>query len=380
MLRAGQSELQVIQKLRKQNIPPIRSGLLVKQVRLRVIGLRKFTQAESMLFDDRLLQQSTDERMAAYKSRRFQAASHVVDICCGLGGDTIGLGNVANVTAIDSSDIACLLTRHNLAVNSTGKFSVNIQTCDANSYEVESDAWFHIDPDRRTSNKRMTRVQDFSPGIDLLSRLVQQQQHGAIKIAPASDLPEVWQGKCERQWIGDRHECRQQLLWFGDCADSSNRKSASAIDDTGQIVFEWNEPAGSVSRLSKCPAVAATIQRFVYEPHATILAGGMTDSLAAQLELSRVDHDVEYLTGDEQVVHGALSAFEVVEVVRLDRRDIRLALEANDCGLLEVKKRGVDHQLMKPYQQLKFNGRTPLVLVLTHCSGKHLAIVGKRLP
>ena len=380
MLRAGESEIRVIQKLRKLNVTPIRSGLLVKQVRLRAIGLRKFAQARSMLFDDRLLQQATDERLAMYKARRYRAAGQIVDICCGLGGDAIGLGNVANVTAVDSNDIACLLTRHNSAVNSNEKFSVNVRQCDANSTVMESDSWFHIDPDRRSTDKRMTRVQDFSPGIALLSRIVEQQRHGAIKIAPASDLPDVWQGRCERQWIGDRHECKQQLLWFGDCANSSTRKSASAIDDKGQIVFEWSEPERIDSAVDSRPVIALTIQRFLYEPHATILAGGMTDSLAAQLELSRVDHNVEYLTGNEHLVHGAVSAFEVVVVVRLDRRDIRSALKASDCGLLEVKKRGVDHNLMKPWQQMKFSGRTPLVLLLTHCSGKHLAIIGKRIP
>jgi hypothetical protein len=379
LLRAGESEIQVIQKLRRLNIPPIRSGLLVKQVHLRSIGLRKFALAESMLFDERLLQQSTDERLARYKARRFQAARNIVDICCGLGGDTIGLGSVANVFAVDSSDVACFLTRHNFVANCNGEFSVNVQQCDANSVSVESGAWFHIDPDRRSSNNRMTRVQDFSPGIELLERLVNQQQHGAIKIAPASDLPEQWQGKCERQWIGDRHECKQQLLWFGDCANPNTRKSASAIDDKGHVIFEWCESEGSESRFAKRPIVAPAIQRFLYEPHATILAGDITDSLARQTALSRVDHDVEYLTGDEHIVHGALSAFEVVEVVRLDRRVIRSALEANDCRTLEVKKRGVDHTLMKPYQQMKFRGRTPLVLFLTRCFGKHLAIIGKRI-
>ncbi len=379
MLGAGDSEIRAIQRLRKLHIPPVRSGLLVKQFQLRAAGLRKFARAESMLFDKQLLQQSTDERIAAHKARRFQAASHVVDICCGLGGDAMGIGKVANVTAIDLSEVACFLACHNSAINTTGTFSVNVQQGDARSITMDPDSWFHIDPDRRNTKTRLTRVQDFSPGIDVMQRLVERQRHGAIKIAPASDLPDSWQGKCERQWIGDRHECKQQVLWFGECANSDRRKSACAIDDNGREIFAWNQPDGIGSGSTRRPVIAPAVKRFLYEPHPAILAGDMTDSLAGDLELFRIDHDVEYLTGDEQVMHGTLSAFEVIEVLRLNRRDIRSALQKNDCGVLEIKKRGVDHELMKPYQQLKFTGGTPLVLFLTHCGGRHLAVIGKRI-
>jgi hypothetical protein len=380
-LRAGESEIRLIRELRKQSVSALRSGLVVKQCHLRIAARKKFAAAGQMLFEERLLQQASDERLARYKAQRFGGAAAVVDICCGLGGDALALAAQVTTTAVDRSPLACFLTNHNADVCLKDPVALNVVENDAERILLADSVWFHIDPDRRNSRTRLTRVDDFSPGMGALQRIVQKRGHGAIKIAPASPLPDAWSGICERQWIGDRHECKQQILWFGDCARAAGRRSASAIDRGGALIFEWSEPGDHRNRDSGGQVqTASAIKRFLYEPHATLLAAGLSDSLAQTLELSRLDDDVEYFTGNDFVEHAALAAFEVVEIVRLAPKPVKAALQGAGCAALEVKKRGVEHALMAPYLNMKFSGNAPLVLVLTRCRGQHAAIICRRVP
>ncbi len=331
-----------------------------------------------MLFEARLLQQATDERLARAKAGRFQTAPQVVDWCCGLGGDLLALAGVASTTGVDRSQIAVFLARHNLRMaRPPGAFEARVIQADVNDFRSPANAWFHIDPDRRRAGRRSVRLEHFSPAADRLEQIVHRQQHGAIKLAPASPVPPAWQSAAERHWLGDRTECKQQVLWFGDAARTVGKRTASAIDAEGQPLFEWVEPTvGPTGTVG----AAAGPGRYLLEPHPAIIAGRLTDSLASAFQLQRIATDISYLTGDQPVPHGALVSFEILTTTRLKQKEIVSALQAHDCGPLEIKKRGVDYRLMESFARQSFPGRQPLTLVLTRLGQRHAALICRRLP
>jgi hypothetical protein len=63
-----------------------------------------------------------------------------------------------------------------------------------------ADAW-HIDPDRRPEGRRTTRVELHEPGPEMIDRLLERVAAGAVKLAPAAELPARWSDVAELEWI-----------------------------------------------------------------------------------------------------------------------------------------------------------------------------------
>ncbi|MDG2013775.1 MAG: class I SAM-dependent methyltransferase, partial [Pirellulaceae bacterium] len=301
--------------LRKQGLSSQRCRLLLEQATLRPLGSRKFERAGSMFFRRQLLEQATGENLARYKAQRYVEAKQVADLCCGLGGDLMALAKVAEATGVDADPVTCLLAAENSRLNSA---KVQVVTALAESHKLDPCCWVHIDPDRRAAERRTTNLDYFSPTAQFLEQLVQRHPHCGIKLAPATRLPEHWRPD-EIQWLGDRKECKQQIAWFGGTAIHRGARSATAIDQQGNVIFDYLEKAGGGR------ALAPRLDDFLYEPHPTLIAGRLVDSLANECRLKRLTEDVAYLTGGDHF-HPALQRFEVLEKCRADLREVENVL------------------------------------------------------
>ena len=143
-----------------------------------------------MFFTSRLLEQATDERIAAYKAGRFPRSGLVADLCCGLGGDLLAFGRHCRAIGIDRNALSAQLARCNC--RAAGLNHVEVAVADVRSLEVSGCRAWHIDPDRRPGGHRTSRLDFSEPGLDAIARLLDQQPNGAIKLAPAACVPEQW--------------------------------------------------------------------------------------------------------------------------------------------------------------------------------------------
>ncbi|RMG40863.1 MAG: class I SAM-dependent methyltransferase, partial [Planctomycetota bacterium] len=101
----AEHELRVQKRLRARYPPDlVRAAVELIQARQRARG--KFSRADRMWFDRRGVEQATDELIARRKAERFAAHPEVVDLCCGVGGDTIALAQRTGVVAVDESPLA----------------------------------------------------------------------------------------------------------------------------------------------------------------------------------------------------------------------------------------------------------------------------------
>jgi hypothetical protein len=369
--QTDQTLLAIAQELRK-DLSPARAHLVLEQVELRHRAARsgKFVDTDRMFFTTRLYEQSSSHQLANYKAQKFAPGASVADLCCGLGGDLIALAARGPVVGVDRDPLAALLARANC--RGAAQDSARVVSADATEFPLgEFDAW-HIDPDRRPAGRRTTRPEFHEPNIDQIERLQRQSRAAAIKLAPAACVPDRWAAEAELEWIGESGECKQLVAWFGKLANRPGQRTATILKDRrSPVVTVTGSPNRDVSR-------AEQIGRFVFEPHATVLAARLAGDLAARHGLQTVSADEGYLTGDRLITDSALSAFEVTDTLPLDMKRLKSALRKRKLGRLEIKKRGLEIAPAKIRRQLRVPGEEHGVLLLTRFRDRAVAILATR--
>ncbi len=375
----------------RRHLSAARTHLLLEQATLRVRARRKFSAAARMFFTPLALAQATDEWIAAYKASRFPPSQPLVDFCCGIGGDLLALARHGPVTGIDRDQVAALLAEVNLAAvlgGVSGTLSAGIQVRDAARAALPGAAAWHIDPDRRAAGKRTIRVEQHSPGLAVLERLLAVCPAAAIKLAPAAELSEHWTREAELEWISRDGECRQLVAWFGPLARVAGCRRATVVLTTDGKMREAKGrrelgPSYEVRTFVGDPTVALPVadrlDRYLAEPDASVLAAGLAGTLAAEHGLSAVAPGIYYLTGPKAKEDPALAWFEVGEVLPFDLKRLKSLMRQRGIGRLEVKKRGVPHDPEQVRHQLRVPGDQIATLFLTRISGTVTAIVCRRL-
>jgi hypothetical protein len=209
------------------------------------------------------------------------------------------------------------------------------------------------------------------PGPDDLDRALDQNMNAGIKLAPAANIPAAWAESAEAEWIGERDECRQLFLRFGQLTATHGIRTATLVDTQGQI-------AGQVQGPAPPPLVGSAILRYVFEPHACVRAAGLIDALASRYGLRRISTDAPYLTGDQPIQDRLLAAFVVAEVMPFDLRRLKQAIRQRGWGRLEIKKRASSVQPEQLMRKLRVPGDGQGVVLVSPRGKNFCAILAQR--
>ncbi len=364
----GKDAVRMAATLRKE-LSVDRAALVVEQVELRRKAKVKFPAAERMFFTRRSLEQATDAAIAAAKAARFPAGA-VADLCCGIGGDLMALAQRGPATGIDCDPLVAILATANLAMHNSAQGGVLVRNVE--DYSLAAVVAWHIDPDRRASGTRSTSLDHATPSLAVLRQLLKVCPQAAIKLAPATDVPDDWTRDGERMWIGHRRECQQQVVWHGGLAKHAGQHSALVLDD------DPNSASPLVGQPGIAIPAAVQVGRYLFEPQAAVLAADLTGQLAAQHALSAAIPGVAYLTGDQPLATPYLAAFAVLEVLPLDMKKLKAAVRARGFGTLEIKQRGTGLSPEAVRKQLAAQGDRPGVVLLARNGLRSLAILAER--
>lgn len=365
-------ELALLTRLRKQlTAEPAR--LVVEQAALRRRARTKFTHADRMFFTPVGLEQATDEATANYKAQRFPKDQPLLDLCCGIGGDLLSLALRSPIIGIDRSSLAISRAAANCRVYSfihNNAFRGSVQQTEADAQQVAEAAAWHIDPDRRPTGRRTTRVELHEPSLDTLDAMLALNANGAIKLAPAAELPPGWSERCEAEWISRRGECKQLVAWFGNLAVDAGRRRATIVHDDGvrSLVGEVRVVVPSVEQLD----------RFLYDPDAAVLAADLLGTLTQKYQIAAVHPGSVYLTGGLPQLDGFAQAWEILDEMPLDLRRLRSWLTERKVGRLEIKKRGLDVDVEKLRRDLHLEGDESLGLILVRRGDRVTAVLARR--
>jgi hypothetical protein len=347
--------------------------LLMEQVKLRQRASAKFSQAHRMFFTRVGLEQATDEWVARYKASRFahlragaSAPPRVADLCCGIGGDLMALATQATAVGIDRDPVAA----HFAAINS----GTDVQTTDVAQFTLNDITAWHIDPDRRPGGRRTTSFDLCEPNRDVVERLLEKAPNGAVKLAPACEVPVEWSAQCELEWISRDRECRQLVAWHGELANAPGQHRATLVSS-----FDGSAIRTIVGTPKQPVPIVDKLDHFIFDIDPAVLAAKLKGVLAAGYNLGALSAGTTYLTGRQSVDDAALAAFEVDEVMPLRVRELAQHFRARNIGQLEIKKRGVDIDPEKLRKELRLRGNNAATLLITQVAGRPAAIVASRV-
>lgn len=356
----------------RKHLRPEYAQAIAQQLQFRSTARRKFRRPEQMLFTDKGLQQATDERVSCYKAQRFATATSIVDLCCGIGGDSLGFASHGlQVDACDSDEICATFARFNLT-SLYPNANCRVLHQDAAGIDVSAYHAWHIDPDRRPTSKRTTKVEFFQPNYEILEKFRLANAQAAIKVAPATVAPEIWQQEAELEWISSRGECRQQMAWFGDLTERAGQSTATRIAE--------NTTESVCGLPDKPPLLAEDLGSYLIEPDPAVLAANLSGEFSNQFELASWSAEVAYLTADHAPATSLGQIFHIEEQLPFDLKRLKQLLRSRQIGRVEIKKRAFP--TLNPAQlqkQLRNSGPKSASLLLAPYQGQMTAFICQRV-
>jgi hypothetical protein len=329
------------------------------------------------------LEQATDTAIASHKASRFHqaGATHILDLCCGIGGDTRALAGIAPVTAIDLSAARLACLQYNLQPHPP-THPITTQIADVTTIPLPRDALFHIDPARRSHGKRSARFADLIPGPDFLQRLIHELPGGALKLSPAVDFDSLPSDPpAHLEIISHNRSVVQAVLWTGKLAAlfPPNTRTATMFTNH-QLITTFTASSGRGS-ISERPGNAPF---YLYEADPAFTRSQLAHALAHDLGLISLTDDGGYLASpaaNPLVTHSALTPFQVLTLIPYSEKNVIAQLHkssgAAPQGAVEVKTRGKIPAINTDHLQVLFSKAVPrrqTVLIFRHAGGICAAI------
>jgi SAM-dependent methyltransferase len=316
-------------KLRKRCTPE-QARAVLELTELRKRAGSKFPQAQSMFFDRVGYEQSSGQVLADYKAHRIAssyAGGKILDLCCGIGGDTIALANLGPVLAVDFSPARVKMAQLNLKLHNLAD-RCEFQCGDLTQMDLQGEL-FHIDPDRRAVKQaRTVSIDEISPPKEYIDRLLSKIPHGVIKLSPATDFSNLpWPGEVEL--VSHKGQCRQLIVWTGRYAKAKLRAttlpSQTTIDDTMPVRLEISE-----------------IGKYLYDPDPCVSRLRLLGQLAAVMDLDFIASGQIVSTSNALVSHPLARAYRVEEVMPYHEGKMKKIFRDRQVGPVTVKPRGAE--------------------------------------
>ena len=375
-----------IQKHLRTELPRTRAIEVIKLATLRKRASQKFNQAERMYFSERSLEQATSEIIARYKASiiekwmsSFNKSACYIDLCCGVGSDSLFMAPEIESLGFDiDPGLVAFANANAKLLNDNALF----QCKDVTKLELPQNTVVHIDPDRRV-NSKTTSIEYFQPGLEFLDKLIAQEQPVAIKLAPATSVPDAWKRRATIEWIGHHRESKQQVAWFGfedltfqnENRSKSNRMVTIIENHSFQIADQFKFNA---EQEVQSPAITE-VGNYLYEPHSAVLSARAENHLAVAHELKAISNKNCYLTSDVRIERSAIAGFEVLDCVPMKPRAVQRELERIGVFIDELKYRSIEANVAKPFRNIKTQGESGITLFLTPSQSGYVALITKRL-
>ena len=313
------------------------------------------------------LEQMTHAELADYKASRLPASlSTLADLCCGLGGDSLGIPPRIRVCGVDRSRATLLAYRHNVSLRRPA-FAAEADVA-ASPARAEAAC---IDPARRAAGQSgRWQDEDLSPGWDELERLIARYGNMAIKLGPGIAFPDFLE-PYEWEYLGLKDECLEAVVWTGSLGRPG---MVRAVELPGGAFVEALRSDVPDSFGEPAPPGG-----YLYEPVKSVVRAHLFGVLAARHRLWPIDARIAYLSGDEPVRDPLLKAYRIERELPFDAKAIKEFLRKEEVGRLEIKKRGVNLIPEEFRAGLRLAGPNEGVLFFTRVQDRKSAFWARRL-
>ncbi|QPC81886.1 methyltransferase domain-containing protein [Phototrophicus methaneseepsis] len=361
-----QNTLALVMQLR-QTLEPSEAAAALTMARLRQRAVAKYGEiAPRLFFTPSALEQASDPLVRAYRAQ-FAAHQRVLDVCCGIGTDTIALAQVADaVMGLDIDPVRIEIARHNARVyDATAQFSVaDVLQGIPDSYDM-----IFYDPARRDeAGKRIYDVDQYVPPLSLIENW--QARQIVVKLSPGVDREQLGPYGSAVEFISVNGDLKEAVLWRG--ADWQGTQATLLTEEaTYHFSRESEEPDVPLQE----PA------GYLVEPDPAILRAGLVRDLAAHLGGALLDETIAYMTTLALPQSPWVRAWEIEDWMPYNLKKLRAYLRERDVGRITVKKRGspVTPEQLTASLKLK-KGHNARTLVLTRLQNNPIVIICAEQP
>ncbi|MFT5087352.1 MAG: SAM-dependent methyltransferase [Candidatus Latescibacterota bacterium] len=328
-------------------------------VQLRDRAKEKFARAEQMFFDREGYEMATRAEVAQYRAWRFREHTDILDLCCGIGGDLLFLGQNAQVTAVDAERRRLEMARLNCSVHELS--TIRFIAADVRTLRPRGDAIF-FDPARRSDGRRRRRSADYEPPLAFADELRRHIADVAVKVSPAIPEEEIPSG-CEVEFVSSRGQCREAVLYFGRLATAARRATILPARDT-------------IASDGGGPAPVGPPGAYVYDPDPAVVRSHLIDELARKLDGWKLDEQIAYLSSDTLIQTPFARAYRVLETMPFQVKKLRRRLREQGFFPQQVKRRRFPLEPIEVERKLGIDsGDIPVALLLTRLADKTTCLI-----
>lgn len=291
----------------------------------------KFKLAKRMKFDEKSIEIATPEILANYRAERLSCEC-IIDIGCGIGGDTIALAaTCGKVIAIDIDQKMIDFARNNC--KAYGRKNVIFVRGDALKMNLKKygATYAFADPTRRLKERRIKELSETIPStIDLIKKLSFFRGF-CIEVSQQLNVDEI-PFDCEKEYVSLNGELRCLSLYFGEL----KRCERSAV------VLPQKERIESKESTEKAKE-SSELKKFFYEIDPAVVKANLVDELASNFDLFIFKN---FLTSDERVDSPFFkNSFEFLTIT--DEDNLIDTLNEFDAGKVVIRGR------IEPNKQLE---------------------------
>lgn len=350
------------------------AGALLSLARLRKRAIGKFPQADRLFFSAEALEQATAWPVALQRAERLAAVAppgSVLDLGCGIGGDTLALAQQREVIAFERDGDRLAMAQANAhALNLSNRIDFRLAdwVVDLSAGRLPQASAAFVDPARRAHGRRIFRLNDLIPPLSSILRVRECAPVVAVKLMPGVDEREL-PAEAGLEFVSHDGVCKEAVLWLG--TPFGAQRWASVHTGGG-----WNTLVASGQR---APVGDLTTPCVLYEPDPAVIRSSALAELCEQLGCHLFDPQIAYLIGDRLHATPFARAFRIHEAHRFGIKLLNQRLADLQIGQVELKRRGfpVEPEAMRAQLQLTKGNRRGVVF-LSRRGAEHLMLIGER--
>jgi hypothetical protein len=363
----------------RRRYTPAQAGALVALARLRRRAAAKFPNPDKLFFTGVALEQATAHTVAIHHAAHIHQHAPpgpVLELGCGIGGDTLALAAQRPVIAYEIDLLRLQLAEANVeAMGLAARVTLRGAdwTTEMAAGRLPSAAAAFADPARRVGDERIFSLRAMQPPIGALLQLQAQIPSLGVKVMPGLNKGEI-PPACGVEFISHAGVCKEAVLWFGPLATHPMWASVHTDTETGTGWHSLHDTAAP-------PLGPLAMDMTLHEPDPAVIRAGTFAPLCMALGAHLFDPQIAYFVGEKRATHPLVQSFHLLEIHPFHLKTLQARLRALNIGRVELKKRGA------PFAPENLRGRLKLpdssragVVIFTRQGEQPLMLIAERLP